>query len=163
VGRCDDLRFVGLKLIFLIVSVSCRCSRCSRREAWWKDGTGPPNKGYYAEDLTDAWERYSRYIATDEDSSQVSHVADDVADAYDASATWPDQAELPDVAAVAAVAAERPAAAVCDVCDGPMAVTEPGQRIRPACDPSGACPRHSGTGHGPRRDCRACEAVGGAA
>jgi hypothetical protein len=88
VGRCDDLRFVGLKLIFLIVSVSCRCSRCSRREAWWKDGTGPPNKGYYAEDLTDAWERYSRYIATDEDSSQVSHVADDVADHVAAHSRW---------------------------------------------------------------------------
>jgi hypothetical protein len=36
-GPCDDLRFVGLKLIFLIVSRAVSLLGLSRREAWWKD------------------------------------------------------------------------------------------------------------------------------
>ena len=35
--RWDDLRLVGLKLIFLIVSRAMSLLRLSRREAWWKD------------------------------------------------------------------------------------------------------------------------------
>jgi len=34
---CDDLRLVGLKLIFLIVSRAASLPRLSRREVWWKD------------------------------------------------------------------------------------------------------------------------------
>jgi putative transposase len=34
---CDDLRLVGLKLIFLIVSRAVSLLRLSRRESWWKD------------------------------------------------------------------------------------------------------------------------------
>src|SRR6266487_6239143 len=37
VRRCDDLRLVGLKLTFLIVSRAMSLLRLSRREAWWKD------------------------------------------------------------------------------------------------------------------------------
>jgi len=36
-GSCDDLRFVGLKLIFLIVSRAVSLLGLSRRESWWKD------------------------------------------------------------------------------------------------------------------------------
>jgi putative transposase len=37
-GRgCDDLRLVGLKLIFLIVSRAVSLLGLSRRESWWKD------------------------------------------------------------------------------------------------------------------------------
>jgi putative transposase len=35
--RWDDLRLVGLKLIFLIVPCAVALLRLSRREAWWKD------------------------------------------------------------------------------------------------------------------------------
>ena len=35
--RWDDLRLVGLKLIFLVVSRAVSLLRLSRREAWWKD------------------------------------------------------------------------------------------------------------------------------
>jgi putative transposase len=35
--RWDDLRLVGLKLIFLIVSRAVSLLGLSRREAWWKD------------------------------------------------------------------------------------------------------------------------------
>jgi putative transposase len=35
--RCDDLRLVGLKLIFLIVSRAVSLLGLSRRESWWKD------------------------------------------------------------------------------------------------------------------------------
>ncbi len=73
-------------------------------------------KGYYAEDLADAWERCSRYTATDDQSPQASHVADRVADEGDPSATWADQQELLDVADVADVAAERLNGAVCTEC-----------------------------------------------
>ncbi len=34
---CDDLRFVGLKLIFLVVTWAVSVLGLSRREAWWKD------------------------------------------------------------------------------------------------------------------------------
>jgi hypothetical protein len=34
---CDDLRFVGLKLIFLVVTRAVSVLGLSRREAWWKD------------------------------------------------------------------------------------------------------------------------------
>ena len=34
---CDDLRLVGLKLIFLLVSRAVSLLGLSRREAWWKD------------------------------------------------------------------------------------------------------------------------------
>ena len=37
VWTCDDLRLVGLKLIFLIVSSAMSLLRLSRREDWWKD------------------------------------------------------------------------------------------------------------------------------
>ena len=37
VRRCDDLRLVGLKLIFLIVTRARSVLGLSRREAWWKD------------------------------------------------------------------------------------------------------------------------------
>src|SRR5580658_6327657 len=36
-GRWDDLRPVGLKLIFLIVSRAVSALGLSRRESWWKD------------------------------------------------------------------------------------------------------------------------------
>ena len=35
--RCDDLRLVGLKLIFLVMTRAVSVLRLSRREAWWKD------------------------------------------------------------------------------------------------------------------------------
>jgi hypothetical protein len=34
---CDDLRLVGLKLIFLIVTRAVSLLGMSRRESWWKD------------------------------------------------------------------------------------------------------------------------------
>src|SRR5258708_12116451 len=34
---CDDLEFVGLKLIFLVVTRAVSVLGLSRREAWWKD------------------------------------------------------------------------------------------------------------------------------
>ena len=34
---CDDLRLVGLKLVFLTVSSAMSLLRLSRREQWWKD------------------------------------------------------------------------------------------------------------------------------
>jgi hypothetical protein len=34
---CDDLRLVGLKLIFLFVSRALSLFRLSRRQVWWKD------------------------------------------------------------------------------------------------------------------------------
>ena len=37
VRACDDPRFVGLKLIFLIVSRAMSLLVLSRRESWWKD------------------------------------------------------------------------------------------------------------------------------
>jgi hypothetical protein len=37
VWRWDDLRLVGLKLIFLIVSRAMSLIRLSQRESWWKD------------------------------------------------------------------------------------------------------------------------------
>ena len=37
-GRpCDDLRLVGLKLIFLVITRAASVLGLSRREAWWKD------------------------------------------------------------------------------------------------------------------------------
>jgi hypothetical protein len=33
----DDLRLVGLKLVFLIVSRTVSVLGLSRRESWWKD------------------------------------------------------------------------------------------------------------------------------
>jgi hypothetical protein len=70
-------------------------------------GTGPVAKGYYAEDMAQAWSSYVRYTATDDPSAQVNHVADYVADDSAPSATWPEQPELTEVADVADVAAER--------------------------------------------------------
>jgi len=64
-------------------------------------GTGSVGKGYYAEDLADAWSRYSGNTATDDESAQVNHVADAVADSGPSSATDAHQSELPDVADVA--------------------------------------------------------------
>jgi hypothetical protein len=84
-----------------------------------EDGTGNVAKGYYTEDLADAWERYSRYTATDDPSPQASHVADRVADDDDPSATSADQQELPDVADVADVAAGRLNGA-CTECGQPL-------------------------------------------
>src|ERR1700729_3287543 len=37
VRRWDDLRLVGLKLVFLIVSRAVSVLGLSRRESWWKD------------------------------------------------------------------------------------------------------------------------------
>ena len=37
VRTCDDLRLVGLKLIFLTVSSAMSLLRLSHREEWWKD------------------------------------------------------------------------------------------------------------------------------
>ena len=37
VWTCDDLRLVGLKLIFLAISSAMSLLRLSRREEWWKD------------------------------------------------------------------------------------------------------------------------------
>ena len=34
---CDDLRLVGLKLVFLVVTRAVSVLGLSRREAWWKD------------------------------------------------------------------------------------------------------------------------------
>ena len=36
-SACDDLRLVGLKLIFLVVTRAVSVLGLSRREAWWKD------------------------------------------------------------------------------------------------------------------------------
>lgn len=36
-AACDDLRVVGLKLIFLVVTRAVSVLDLSRREAWWKD------------------------------------------------------------------------------------------------------------------------------
>jgi hypothetical protein len=44
-------------------------------------------KGYFADDMADAWSRYNSYTATDDLSEQVSPVADPVADD-----DWPDVA-----------------------------------------------------------------------
>jgi len=96
-----------------------------------EDGTGNVAKGYYAEDLADAWERYSRYTATDDQSPQASHVADRVADDDNPSATSADQPQPPNVADVADVAA------------GHL---------------NHACPRHQ-TRFGARKNCPDCEAL----
>jgi Protein of unknown function (DUF3631) len=82
-------------------------------------GTGSVGKGYYAEDMADAWSRYSSYTATDDQSAQVNDVADHVADGFDGSATDADQAGFPDVADVADVAAGR-LERVCTVCGFPL-------------------------------------------
>ena len=37
VWRWDDLRLVGLKLIFVVVSRAMLVLGLSRRESWWKD------------------------------------------------------------------------------------------------------------------------------
>jgi len=34
---CDDLRLVGLKLMFLVVTRAVSVMGLSRREEWWKD------------------------------------------------------------------------------------------------------------------------------
>ncbi len=83
-------------------------------------GTGPVAKGYYADDMTDAWSRYIRYTATDDESAQVNHVADYVAQEVEVSATSAEQAQLPGVADVADVAAERPDRAICTECSEPL-------------------------------------------
>lgn len=83
-------------------------------------GTGSVGKGYYAEDMADAWSRYSGYTATDGQDPQASHVADPVADANDVSATWAEQPELSDVADVADVAQERLDGADCTICGQPL-------------------------------------------
>jgi hypothetical protein len=83
-------------------------------------GTGPVGKGYYAEDMADAWSRYVRYTATDEESSQLSDVADRVADNEQPSATASDQPQLTEVADVADVAQGRLNAAICTVCGCPL-------------------------------------------
>lgn len=72
-----------------------------------EDGTGSVGKGYYAEDMADAWSRYIRYTATNGQSGHVSHVADRVADDSAPSATAAEQPELTDVADVADVAEVR--------------------------------------------------------
>src|ERR1017187_3826402 len=36
-GTCDDLRLVGLNLVFLIVTRAVSLLGLSRRESWWKD------------------------------------------------------------------------------------------------------------------------------
>ena len=82
-------------------------------------GTGSVGKGYYAEDMVDAWSRYSSYTATDDQDTQVNHVADRVADADDLSATWADQPGFADVADVADVADTRLGSA-CTVCGEPL-------------------------------------------
>ena len=35
---CDDLRLVGLKLIFLVVTRAVSVLGLSQRESWWMDG-----------------------------------------------------------------------------------------------------------------------------
>src|SRR5689334_17370036 len=37
VRRCDDLRLVGLKLVFLVITRAVSLLGLSRRESWWKD------------------------------------------------------------------------------------------------------------------------------
>lgn len=83
-------------------------------------GTGSVGKGYYAEDMADAWSRYSGYTATDDEDPQASHVADGVADGGEPSATWAEQPELSDVADVADVAQERLDSAGCTICGEPL-------------------------------------------
>jgi hypothetical protein len=61
----------------------------------------------------------SRYTATDDQSPQVNHVADRVADGFDGTATATDQPGFPDVADVADIAADRPDR-VCTVCGDPL-------------------------------------------
>jgi hypothetical protein len=82
-------------------------------------GTGSVGKGYYAEDMADAWSRYSRYSATDDESAQVSDVAEPVADDPDASATGADLGQSADVADVADVADYR-LEGVCTICGEPL-------------------------------------------
>lgn len=72
-----------------------------------EDGTGSVGKGYYAEDMADAWSRYIGYTATDDPSAQVSDVADRVADDSEPSATGAEQPELTEVADVADIAEDR--------------------------------------------------------
>lgn len=73
-----------------------------------ENGTGPVQKGYYAEDLADAWSRYVRNTATDDEFPQVDPVAERVADEPQRSATATDQPLLTDVAEVAEGADGRP-------------------------------------------------------
>jgi hypothetical protein len=70
-------------------------------------GTGDVGKGYYVEDMADAFSRYVRSTATDGESEQASPVADCVADDSDPSATATDLPQPTEVAEVADVAAER--------------------------------------------------------
>ena len=69
-------------------------------------GTGDVGKGYYAEDMADAFSCYVRSTATDGESEQASPVADCVADESDPSATAADLPQPSEVAEVADVAAE---------------------------------------------------------
>ena len=85
-----------------------------------EDGTGPVGKGYYSEDMADAWSRYIGYTATDGESAQVSNVADRVADDLKPSATSAEQPELPEVADVAEVAEECLDRATCTACGEPL-------------------------------------------
>ncbi|HEY5360302.1 MAG TPA: DUF3631 domain-containing protein [Streptosporangiaceae bacterium] len=99
-------------------------------------GTGPVAKGYYAEDMADAWDRYTRNTATDDESAQARHVADDVADEPDASATGAEQAGFDNVADVADVAEVRPDDAICALCGEPLRAWQDGKtRPHPACEP----------------------------
>jgi hypothetical protein len=69
-------------------------------------GTGDAGKGYYAEDMADAFSRYVRSTATGGESKQASPVADCVADDSDPSATAADLPQPPEVAEVSDVATE---------------------------------------------------------
>jgi hypothetical protein len=53
VRACDDPRFVGLKLIFLIVSRAMSLLVLSRRESWWKDAECATRRCYIRMEVKD--------------------------------------------------------------------------------------------------------------
>jgi hypothetical protein len=110
-------------------------------------GTGEPRKGLRQQDLSQAWDRYSRYAATSgcepQETSGTERVAEALFDGATRSAT-PSEADdswrpAPPVADVARVADERPNGALdrrCALCNHllpPNSVAE-GSDLCPACD-----------------------------
>jgi hypothetical protein len=99
-------------------------------------GTGDVGKGYYSEDMADAWSRYVRYSATDEESAQASRVADCVAADPSTSATGGDLRQIAEVADVADVAEGRLNGATCTACGIPLdpVLIRLGNTTHPGCD-----------------------------
>ena len=53
VRRWDDLRLVGLKLIFLVVTRAMSVLGLSQREAWWKDAECATRRCYIRMEVKD--------------------------------------------------------------------------------------------------------------